>query len=221
MTKNTCSKFAEWQEANQVRRESIISDYLLFLGKTRVRARHLTDLAQLVARHISEVENKPCNKSTLIRNPRYKAKLLSYQARRIASGTKGVSPPGVAEFTAKVRVTHAELESENLKRELERLRIYTSTLEEQLDRPQIQGRVLSPVIISDDHPNQLSNYEFEFVRTCQALMLLISHLNLIVQVDATSRRILDMSRRRDNVIVDQEVAGPFFDWLKVQGGVLK
>jgi hypothetical protein len=28
-----------------------------------------------------------------------------------------------------------------------------------------------------------------------------------------------MSKRRDNIIVDKEVAGPFFEWLASQGGL--
>lgn len=214
------SKFSAWQEANQIRRESIVSEYLDFLGKTRVKVRHPTDLADLVAKHISQVEGKPCNKSTLLRNVRYKAKLLSYQARSL-SGIKSVSSRSVTDVTAKALVTNAELECGNLRRELERLKIYTSTLEKQLDHLQGQGRILPEDVPSDETPTQLSEYEFRFIRTCQALRSLLSHLNLIVQVDPDNRRILDISKRRNNVIVGEEVAGPFFDWLKIQGGALK
>lgn len=212
--------FSAWQEANQVRREFIVSEYLAALANTRVRVPHPTGLADLVARHISEVEGKRCNKSTLLRNPRYKAKLLSYQAK-ILSGTKSLDARSVTDVTAQALVTSAELECGNLRRELERLKIYTSTLEEQLDHLQGQGRILPEAVPADEISTQLSEYEFRFIRTCQALRSLLSHLNLIVQVDPDNRRILDMSKRRNNVIVGEEVAGPFCDWLKSQGGALK
>lgn len=220
MTPKGRSTFSSWQEENQVRRESIVSQYLDFLGKTRVKVRHPTHLADLVAKHISQVEGKPCAKSTLLRNARYKAKLLSYQATSI-SGIKSLGSRSVADATAKALVTSAELESGNLRRELERLKIYTSTLEEQLDDLQGQGRILPEAVPANEIATQLSEYEFRFIRTCQALRSLLSHLNLIVQVDPDNRRILDMSKRRNNVIVGEEVAGPFCDWLKSQGGASK
>jgi len=217
MTTKERSSFSAWQEENQVRRESIVSQYLDFLGKTRVKVRHPTHLAELVAKHISQVEGKPCNKSTLLRNVRYKAKLLSYQARSV-SGVKSLVSRSDSDVTANALVTNAELECGNLRRELERLKIYTSTLEEQLDHLQGQGQILPKAMLADETASQLSEGEFRFIRTCQALRSLLSHLNLIVQVDPDNRRILDMSKRRNNVIVDEEVAGPFCDWLKTQGG---
>lgn len=221
MTTKAFNRFSAWQDANQVRRESIIGDYLSFLAKTRVKVRNCTDLADLVARHISQVEGKPCNKSTLLRNVRYKAKLLSYQARCLAPGTNSVNARSVTDGTAKALVTDAQLESGNLRRELERLKIYTTSLEEQLDRLQSQGRIFPIAVAGEKAGPPLSEYEFRFIRTCQALRSLLSHLNLIVQVDPDNRRILDMSKRRNNVIVGEEAAGPFCDWLESQGGALQ
>lgn len=142
MTTRALNRFATWQEANQIRREAIIGAYLDFLGKTKVKVRNPTDLAELVAQHISQVEGKPCNKSTLLRNTRYKAKLLSYQARTLAPGRKALNARVITDPTAKALITGAELESGNLKRELERLKIYVTSLEEQVDRLQSRGRQL-------------------------------------------------------------------------------
>lgn len=219
MSTKAPSRFAAWQEANQVRRESIIDEYLGFLAKTRVKVRNVTDLADLVAKHISQVEGEPCNKSTLLRNARYKSKILSYQARSLAPGTKALNSRTVTDPTAKVLITSAQLESGNLKRELERLNIYVTSLEEQVDQFQSQGRQLPSPADTAESASTLSDYEFRFVRTCQALRSLLSHLNMVVQVDPSSQRILDMSKRRDNVLVDKEVAGPFFEWLGSQGGL--
>ncbi len=200
------------------KRRNRFVEYLDFLAKTRVKVRNPTDLADLVAKHITQVEGKPCNKSTLLRNTRYKAKLLTHQVRSLAPGTKTLNSRTVTDPTAKVLITSAQLESGNLKRELERLKIYVTSLEEQVDQLQSQGRQLpSPADIVGS-TTRLPDYEFQFVRTCQALRSLLSHLNIVVQVDLSSQRILDISKRRDNVIVDKDVAGPFFDWLAAQRG---
>lgn len=215
---NQTSSFAAWQEANQVRRESIVSDYLSFLAKTRVKVRNVTDLADLVARHISEVEGKPCNKATLLRNKRYKARILTYQAKSQAPGTRALSARAVADPLARALLTGAQLDSGNLKRELERLKIYTTALEKQFDQLKNQTRIQPDAPVPTERLDRLTEAEFRFVRTCQALWLLVNSFNSIVQLDPSGRRILDMSKRRNNVIVDQEVAGPFFDWLKTQSG---
>jgi hypothetical protein len=214
--KNT---FAPWQEANQVRREAIIDDYLKVLGKTRVRVRNPTALAELVASHISQVEGEPCNKATLLRNDRYKAKLLSYHAKSLVPGSKALNPRSVTDPTAKALLTTSQLETGNLKRELERLNIYVTSLEEQLDAAQSKRPALPAPAGSQADGAQVSDYEFRFIRTCQALRSLLDHLSLVVQVDTKTQSIMDASKRRNNVIVDQVLAGPFFEWLaSVPGG---
>ena len=217
MTEKAPSKFAAWQEANQVRREKIIEEYLAFLEKTRVKVRTTTDLADLVAKHISQVEGEPCNKATLLRNARYKAKILTYQARSLTPGIKALSMRTVTDPAAKVLITSAQLESGNLKRELERLNIYVKSLEEQVDQLQSEGRKVLQTVAVADTKTHLSDYEFRFARTCQALRSLLGHMNTVVQIDPINQRILDMSKRRDNVIVDKEIASPFFEWLRSQG----
>ncbi|ABF09049.1 hypothetical protein [Cupriavidus metallidurans] len=210
------SSFAAWQEANQVRREAIIEDYLQYLGKTRVRVRNPTDLADLVARHIAQVEDGPCNKSTLMRNFRYKAKILTYQAEHSESGSRSLRPRGVTDPSTNALVTIAKLEAGNLKREVGRLNIYINSLEEQLEQYQQQGRQrLSELVAhkAESGAHRISDYEFKFVRTCQALRALVSHMNLVLEVDTKAQRILDRSKRRNNVIVDNEIAGPFIEWL--------
>lgn len=214
--KNT---FAAWQEANQAKREAIIDEYLQVLAKTRVKVRNPTALAELVASHISQVEGEPCNKATLLRNDRYKAKLLSYHAKSLVPGSKGLNPRSVTDPTAKAIVTSSQLETANLRRELERLNVYVTSLEEQVDAAQNKRpSIPAPAAVEGDGA-QVPDFEFRFIRTCQALRSVLDHLNLVVQVDIKTKCILDASKRRNNVIVDQALAGPFFDWLdSVPGG---
>lgn len=219
MSKEMVSKFAAWQEANQLRRESVIDEYLGFLAKTKIKVRNLTDLSDLVAKHIAQVEGKPCTKSTLLRNPRYKSKIINFQITSLAPSTKALNSRNIADPTAKMMVTRAQLECGNLKRELERLNMYVRTLEEQLDLFQSQNGRLPGHSDKEVSAPLITDYEFGFVRTCQALRLLLSHLQLVVNVDISSQRILDLSKRWDNTIVDKEVAGPFFEWLSKQGTV--
>lgn len=212
------STFSAWQEACQVKREGLIDEYLEVLAKTRVKVRNPTALAELVASHLSKVEGEPCNKATLMRNPRYKAKLLSYHASSLVPGSKGLNQRSVTDPTAKALITTSQLEAGNLKRELERLNIYVTSLEEQLDKAQSKQPAL-PAPSAAEALGQVSDFEFRFIRTCQAMRSLLDHLNVVVQVDTRAQCILDASKRRNNVIVDQALAGPFFDWLaSVAGG---
>jgi len=207
--------FARWQEASQVGREQVIDEFLKYLRKTRVRTPHPTALADLVARHVASVQGKPCATSTLMRNLRYKTKILSHHAKQESGAGMTPTPNAVsADPTARASVARAELAEGNARRELQRLQVYTSNLEQELDKvrrasPEIanSARVESPVGVSDA--------EFKFVRTCQVVRALVSHFELVVEVDMHARKILDKSRRRNNVIVDSDLANPFFEWLDV------
>lgn len=216
------SKFAAWQEANQVRREQLIDEYLLYLSTSRVRPRNATDLADLVAKYIAAEEGAPCNKSTLMRNIRYKAKILTYQAQHLDAESRKQVHHRLGDPASTALLTTKKLEASNLKREVERLNIYIQSMEEELDRLQQRSpRRRSEPAALEGQPgaNQISDFEFKFIRTCQALRALLSHMNLVLEVDTKAQQILDKSKRRDNVIVDKEIAGPFIEWLtSIPGG---
>jgi hypothetical protein len=209
--------FAGWQESKQTGREAIIDKFLIYLKNTRIHAAHPTALADLVARHISTVQGKPCATSTLMRNARYKTKILTHQAEQQAPGVKALDRRSVKDPTARALMTASELEASNLAREVERLRIYAKSLEEELDGargsghlslavPDSRGSVVEAVGVSDA--------ELNFIRTCQALRSVVSHFYVVIELDTIERRILDKSKRRDNVIAGMETAAPFFDWLQ-------
>jgi len=212
------SRFAAWQEANQARREVIIDEYLQYLDKTRVKVRNATDLADLVARHIAQVEGAPCNKATLMRNVRYKAKILTYQAQHLEPGVRTLEQQGMLDPGSKAVLATSRLEAGNLRREIDRLNVYIKSLERQLENASSRGG--RQVSEADSYGTlvdtaQISDYEFKFICTCQALRALLSHLNLVLEVNTVSKQILDRSKRRDNVIVDKEIAGPFIEWLSL------
>ncbi|MFL9905873.1 hypothetical protein [Paraburkholderia sp. RL17-337-BIB-A] len=211
------SRFAVWQEANQTRREAIIDEYLLYLGKTRVKVRNATDLADLTARHIAQVEGAPCNKSTLMRNVRYKSKILTYQKQHLDTGSRLRVGRAITDPGAEALLVTKKLEAGNLKREVERLNIYIESLEEQVEQFKERKGLQSPERLTGESlpPGQtaMSDYEFKFVRTCQALRAVLSHMSLTLEVDSSAQRILDRSKRRNNVVVDKELAGSFVEWL--------
>lgn len=217
MTK--ASKFSAWQEANQTRREILISDYLIYLRKTRVRCAFVTDLAALVAKHIEESEGAPCNQSTLLRNPRYKAQLLSYMVRSRSPGSDGIDPSSISDPGAKALLITGKLEASNLRRELDRVNAYVGHLEMQVEEYRVAGK---PRVDLPKHSAeaslQISDYELKFVRTCQVLRTLLDYLQVAVEVDAAQRQILDRSKRRNNVIVGAELAQAFFEWLASNQG---
>jgi hypothetical protein len=210
--KNT---FAGWQESEQLAREEIIHNFLEYLRTTRIRAETVTALADLVARHIASVQGEPCSPSTLLRNKRYKSKLLTHQALLQAPGAKAIDRRSVTDPAAKALITTSELAESNLAREVERLRIYAASLESEIDmaRNRTDSSVTPALSSSQREEPLVSDAEFRFIKTCQALLSLVKHFELLVDLDTGSRRILDKSKRRDNVIVDKELSGAFFGWL--------
>ncbi len=208
------STFSAWQEANQVRRETAIREYLEYLKTTRVRFDYVTDLADMVAKHLSELEGEPCAKSTLLRNPRYKAPLLSYQFHQLNGGTGQIRLKDVKDESAKALVLTADLKAGNLAREVERLNIYAKALEAELaDLRRAPAPTSSTKVPASVEAAQVTEFQIKFVRTCQAFTALLSYLNVALEADSTNLRILDRSKRRNNVIVEEHLAGPYFEWL--------
>ena len=218
MTKNR-NTFAGHQETTQAAREGIIAAYLKILRTTRVRTKYLTDLASLVAVHVAQTQGAPCSVSTLLRNSRYKSLLLSYMASKQKGGLDVPELVGNKSPGTQALVLTSGLKAANAERELDRINIYVRSLEADIDRMLAQGR-LPNRDASDRSENLPTAYigdaELSFIRTCQTLRILLDHFRVIASVDMQSRSILDSTKRRDNVIVGMENAGPFFDWLSRQ-----
>lgn len=219
-TKNNNS-FASYQEGKQVRREQYIEAYLLIARQSRQKYDYVTDLARAVSNHISVNEKREgisdaeCSPSTLLRNKRYKALLLSYLADSIGPGlrntNKRVAKPNLSEASTALL---SQLETSNLRLENQRLKYHIADLERALSA---KGDI-SAVAMDDSSKNEIAvefaNMEFKYVSTCQVVMAILSKLQDILTVDVEKKLILDAAvRRGDNVIVDERLAEPFFDWL--------
>jgi hypothetical protein len=217
------NKFANWQEDNQIRREQILDEFINSVRQKRVTTKNITDLAALAAEYISKAEGTPCNKSTLMRNGRYKKKLLDYHIPNLGQNLSDNNGRGTTLAAMEALLLTETLKNSNLKNELERLNIYikhleTTAIERANENPLLESNFPA---VNKVTQNALSDYEVKFFRTCQALWLLLNHYNKILQVDLDGRRILDLSRTRNNTIVDSEVGGPFFDWLESQPGAMR
>lgn len=205
--------FEGYQQAKQERRERLIVQYLEQLRSSRVKFQHVTGLADMVATHIAHQEQHPCNKATLLRNKRYKALLLTFMAAHLGPGTKSLRLKDVSDDKSKALVMTAQLESSNLQREVERLKAYIGYLEKTLCGKSLSS---SPAHSSEDVKKVIRSRDeaqFMYTRTCQALLAVLSHLRQTLSTDPERQQIIDLSRLRNNVIVDAGTAGPFFEWL--------
>jgi len=214
--------FASFQEQKQVRREKYIEAYLVVARKSRQKYDFVTDLAKAVANHISvnekreHISESECNPSTLLRNNRYKSLLLSYLADSASAGLKNSHKLAIKLSPAeKSSALLSDIKTSNLRLESQRLKYHIADLEKALAaKGEIQA-IVSKSGSANDALVEFSEMEFKYVSTCQVVMAIVSKLQDVLTVDIEKRRILDAAvRRGDNVIVDERLAAPFFDWLK-------
>jgi hypothetical protein len=204
--------FEGYQQAKQERREQLIVEYLEQLKTSRVKFQHVTGLAEMVATHISYQEQKPCNRATLLRNKRYKALLLTFMAAHLGGGTKSLKLKDVADEKAKSLVVTSQLEASNLRREVDRLKVYVAHLEKRLSG---QPASLPPPVDSGGAQQEMRDVQLKLTRTCQTLFAVLRHFDNMVSVDMEREVVLDMARLRNNVLVDATLAAPFVEWLRL------
>lgn len=218
MTKGR-NTFEGYQQAKQSGREKLIIQYLEQLATSRVKFKHVTGLAEMVAIHITQSEQRPCNKATLLRNNRYKALLLTFMAAHLGAGTKSLRFKDIGDDKSKSLVATAQLEAANLRREVERLKLYVTHLGEKVSAPRNAGATDGAHIEIEKLQETLRETQLKHTRTCQALFSLLNHFSQAVSADVEQQRILDLSRLRNNVIVDSTKAAPFFEWLAANKGI--
>lgn len=214
--------FASYQESKQVRREQYIAAYLLVAKKSRQKYEFVTDLARAVSNYISAnekregINDKECSPSTLLRNNRYKALLLNYQADSASPGLrKGNKIAVKLEPVEASSILLSQLETSNLRLENQRLKYHIGDLEKNLAAKGGNAVVAINGESGADVALKYAELEFKYVSTCQVVTAILSKLQDVLTVDIEKGRILDAAvRRGDNVIVEGRLAEPFFDWLK-------
>lgn len=199
--------FESYQQSKQADRLAIIEPYLKELAQSRVRFEHVTALAEMVAQHLALKQSKPCRASTLLRNRRYKVPLLAFMTDRVAFKSGGKSSPDGGPDVAAFQL---KLEAGNLRREVERLKHHIAHLEAQ---PIHIGADSDVPSANSEGKKSTTDQQVHFAQTCQALQLVLQHMNQSVELDAKNMRIVDKSKLRNNVIVDSSLGRPFFEWL--------
>ncbi|MDC0447314.1 hypothetical protein OAL99_05440 [Gammaproteobacteria bacterium] len=216
--KKGTNRFEAFQNEKQASRELLIRDFLSYLKTSRTRHLHVTALSEFVAKHISMREGKPCNRATLLRNPRYKSMLLSHMADNFVAGTKRIAVKDIADPKAQALTLTLQVETSNLKRDNDRLRLYVAQLESAVACTDKQVLALT-ASTPDALQKELDQAQIRYARACQSLQLVIKHLNSVVSVDMNSRQIVDLTKRVNNVIVNSDIASGFFDWLDANRGI--
>ena len=206
--------FAGFQEQRQESREKVITRFLKVLQASRAQYPHVTALAEMVAREISNAEGTACNRATLLRNKRYKSLLLHYMAMQLGEGVRTLRAKDVTDGRAKALLAAGELQASNLKREVERMRTYIATLEARLDSPKDGLRNDATTGEEDQTKKLLQEMHVRWALTCKALWRLLRHYESVVLADLDRGCIIDPSKTRGNIVVDAETAGPFFEWLR-------
>ncbi len=199
--------FAGWQQEKLKRREALIREFLAYMGKKRMKCEYITDLADMVAKHIAEREGASCNRATLLRNRRYKALLLTYMASSLVGGTNAIDRTGIDDPKAGALLLATELGAENLRREVGRLKAYIAELES-----------TKPMLVAEStngHSSEetIRDLRLRLVQTSQALLAVMQHFDGLLRADSDANRILDATTRPPKVVVDEKLAAPFFEWL--------
>ena len=208
--------FAGWQQAKQDKREALVREFLDYLKRSRVRCQYVTDLADMVSRHITEREGRSCNRATLLRNKRYKVLLLSYMAQSMAEGSDAVDRASIKDPKAKALVLTAELGSENLRREVARLKAYIQHIEAADSKRNLNDAAMNHRANRDA---ELEALRMNYVRTCQALLAVLKQFDKLFRVDADAKRILDVTTRPATIVVDEPIAAAFFEWMHLNRDV--
>jgi hypothetical protein len=167
-----------------------------------VRFPHVTALADMAARHLAEKQGKPCSKSTLLRNSRYKVLLEGY----FLQGAQQRSRPERSQGSSETDITTLQLENGNLKRENERLKSYIEI------QPQVGSN--APRQVPDAaRPPRGDSASIDLHNVCQALFMVLKHLETQLALDEKRESIVDLARLRNNEVVPAQFIAAFVRWL--------
>lgn len=222
--KNT---FKEYQQRNQDRRRSWLSEELLKLQTDKAQFKTLTHLArraadmlhqrELLAHSLGKLEHQPArvSPSTLLRNDIYRVLLLSFQAGNLeAPGTSEIRSADIVSVRKNNPAVNVYLGDKELQ---------IARLEEQLKNVQLAMQkkhdidsegINKGTAVSDELQVTRDNHD----RTLTALYRLISKIEFL-DLDYVGERVIDRSRF-DEEIVDKRLLKPFFNYLKMNNKML-
>lgn len=217
MTKNR-NTFKRFQEQKQSRRAGIITEYLAGLEGKGISFPHITALAELVATHVAGEEHHACDKATLLRNSKYRS-LLSDFLYPNEAGVQNFDLSSVSDNGVGAAVTTSKLEAANLRRENERLKIYIASLERE-GKTADSTKGTSQVDSLEASRLTIESAQLKYATVCHALHSMLEYMKNMVAADADAEQLIDLSKMRNNVIVERPLAAPFFEWLRMNKGIL-
>lgn len=214
-TRKGINTFKGFQDEKQRRREKLIRDYLTALKNTRATFKFKTDLAKHVAAYVASEENGKCAPGTLLRNVRYEPLLQKYMTGSRASGCGSLSAGLATESETNALLMEQTLTISNLRRELERLSTYCGKLETKLGEKNVGGACLDQEDVIIDDTSSGTDYKYQFVKTCQALRLVLDYIPNQFEIEPTEGFLKDkVIKRGNNVVVQAENMRPYNEWKK-------
>jgi len=213
MKKKGKNPFLAHQAGKVESRKDIIEKTLDYMSQARISVEYITDLAEYCAVAISKETGKPCNKATLLRNKEYKAKLLAFMSGQHGKGLQNFKGYQGDDEKVRLHITSLEAQVSNIKAEKQRLLYRVQQLEElslnqELETPKN--------LILENQSNEINNLEIDLALTCKALQLVLDSMpGNIIRVSSNGHEIHDYgtSKRAERVVVDKNIASPFFKWL--------
>lgn len=218
---NNCvnkNPFKGYQQRKQIGREQIIREYLKKSKSARLKFDDVTQLAEMAAAHVAEVERakKPCNASTLLRNERYRVLLDDYLKTKKQGGLELIHGDTGLNSVDKLVSFDAQLELGNLRLENERMKRYLGSIGSETLSGQSK-LVTSKVDENDESLNKIKRLECDLGSTCKALDLVLKHFPFYVRLDANSGELIDPEppAGKSGVIVEKNFVYAYMDWLKI------
>jgi len=213
MKKGT-NPFFDFQQSKVKRRVGIIINTLDYLKKNRITTKYVTDLAEVCAKAISDKEDKPCNKSTLLRNNEYKSFLLAFMAGQYTQGVKSIKGYSGDDNKIKLIISNLEASVSNLRADNNRLLNRVRVLESSAKSSNLS---ISSKEYHDEKSSGFDNITIDFSLTCKALLQVIKASNGLISLshDGTEIHNFGTAKRKDRVIVNKQTAAPFIKWCGV------
>lgn len=204
------NKFKKYQDTTQEARAKLIVDYLKALGKS-IKIRNVTNLADLVASYLAEQQQKPCVRSTLLRNQRYKKLLLNHIAAggNSGRGSLNIKESEIRDPKAKAIIKTLQIDNATLRRESVRLKAYIESIENvDVQKEALENSPALHSVTADDAGG------VEFALVCKAFLRVIHHFKQIISIKYDENTLIDLSVVRNGTIVGSDELAPFITWLR-------
>lgn len=213
------NRFKKYQDDKVSARKEVIREYLRTLEKSKIRFDHITQLSEVVAAFVQEVQKAPCSSTTVTRNISYRSLLENFMRLPAGGGLRVNEEKQVEEIRNDVRLISADLENSALQAEVKRLKNFISKMhavsgnsENTLRATEIESELAR----LQEKSREL---DYELGLTCKAIDKLLEKGELYFEVDHVARIIVDRAIKRgpERTIVNEQLSRSYFRWLENRG----